>query len=267
MIIAGIGSNGGIGLTTFLAHLYYNFVYNNNSAIWLSLSNYVPLLLQKNEKQWKEFDYIYKKVPLWKKEKCLCDNRCLTACQYGAIARYGSNYFVYSELCNSCSTCIYVCPEKEIIFEDKVIASIEKLNEWNVFRIKLTFNEVLSKFNLKIIINYIFEKFSGRLIFIDLPSGHKELWYDLVRISDYIVLFISDYNLWEIYFKNLFFNVKNVFLLCPDYVHNEFLKRGFSYAIPVPFTRKISSEVLKGYYISDEIYKNQVSFVLSKLQI
>ncbi|MCX7953762.1 MAG: 4Fe-4S binding protein [Bacteroidales bacterium] len=267
MIIVGIGSKGGIGITTFLSHLYHDLHHKNNTAIWFSLSSYVPLLLQKTENQWNNYNYIYKKVPSWKKIHCLCENKCLTACQYGAITRYGNNYFVYSELCNSCGTCVYVCPKKEINLENQQIAVVEKLNEHNIFRIKLSLNEILSKFNLKLISDFILEIFSGRLVFIDMPSGNKELWDELVRLSDYIVLFISDYNLWEIYYKNLFYNIKNVFLLCPDYIHNEFLKRGFSYAIPIPFTKKISSDILKGLYVSDETYKKQINFVLSKIQI
>ncbi len=119
MIITGIGSSGGIGLTTLLANLFAELEKNGNDVYWLSLSNLIPPLFCHDNLFWTEYEPITRNIPQWNRGSCMFCDDCQKVCNCGAIARYGDFYVVYPELCISCRACVFVCQKKCLRFESK----------------------------------------------------------------------------------------------------------------------------------------------------
>jgi len=64
-------------------------------------------------------------VPRVDENKCTYCGRCAEVCAYHAIAVIERHVLVFPELCHGCGACSYLCPEKAISEEARVIGIVE----------------------------------------------------------------------------------------------------------------------------------------------
>lgn len=268
MIITGIGSTGGVGVTTLMAHLFDYLLSKNKDVYWVSLSNLIPPLFYQENSSWKEFEAINRQVPQWSREQCVFCDECQKACKNLAIARYGEIYVTYSELCISCGSCVFECKYKSINFETKKIGSVEQsiANE-RVFRINLKPKEILSAWHCKNVLNSLVKKFSNEaIILVDFLSGFRELWADLINFSDKIVFYNNDVITWEMLYRSISHDQAEIILAVNRNYYDLFAERGYSFALSVPHTKEINIDAIQGKKINNEDYQQVVKdlmFVLN----
>jgi len=269
MIISGIGNNGGIGISTLLANFFVLLSKKHSNTYWLSLSNYIPPILFSHDHQWIEKETITRPIPKWDRIHCKFCSECEKVCQCGAISRYGDFYVVYSELCISCAACIYACKKQALVFEDKKIGSLDYINNNEyVYKINLHPREIFSPWHTKIIIqkiNQIFPKNS--IILLDAPSGFRELWSDLIDLSDVVILYTNDLNMWETLYKSLAHDQALVILAVSEEYYDNFAQAGYSFALAIPRDKSISQEAIQGKIISNNNYQLALNELLIKLNL
>jgi len=257
MIITGIGNTGGIGITTLIANFALYLINSGKDNIyWLSLSELIPPLFYNEEAKWLEFEKVYRQVPFWNKLNCSYCDACVKACKTGAIAQYGDLYVIYSELCISCDACIYACKSNSIEYDSKIIGVIER-NSFNdrIFRVKLNKREIFSSWHCNTIIKIMKRKLPEKAtIFVDFPSGFRELWAEFFNISDKIIFYTNDIDLWGMFYKSFSHDQAEVVLVVDKDHFDEFYEKGFSFALAVPRSKEINQEAISGKMISDEEY-------------
>ncbi len=264
MILTGIGNNGGIGISTLLANFFHYMKEKGKEIYWMSLSDRVPPVLLSLETKWTEKEILYRKVPKWNKSACKFCDVCVKACEAGALSRYSDFYIIYPELCISCSACIYACKKNALEFDRKKIGSIECENTGsNILRVMLNHREIFSPWHTKQVFEFI-NKFStpDNLIIVDVPSGFRELWTELINLSDIVLMYTNDLTMWETLYKSLTHDQAQVLLAVNEVFYESFSDAGYSFALSVPHHRLISEEAIKGKVITDEHYK----FILQEIQ-
>ncbi len=268
MILTGIGSTGGIGVTTLMANLFDYLLSKNKNVYWISLSSLLPPLLYYNKDLWIEYDTIVRKVPQWEKIKCIFCDECLKTCSFKSIARFGEMYVTYNELCISCTSCLYSCKNRAIYLESKIIGSIEQssINK-RVFRTNLKPKDILSTWHCKTIISVLSKKLpKDAIIILDFLSGFRELWAELINMSDKILFYNNDLLTWEMLYKSISHDQAEIVLAVNNNYYDIFSESGYSFALPVPHTKEINIESIQGKKISDEEYQQIVkdlAFVLN----
>lgn len=264
MILTGIGNNGGIGISTLLANFFYYIQNKEKEVYWISLSDLIPPVLILHDTQWNEKEMIYRKVPQWNKSLCKFCDVCTRACETGALSRYSDFYIVYPELCISCSACIYACKKNALVFEHKKIGSIESV-EGNpkIHRVMLNNREIFSPWHARQVFEYI-NKFStpDNLVIVDVPSGFRELWTELINLSDSVLMYTNDLTMWETLYKSLAHDQAQVLLAVNEDYYESFSAAGYSFALSIPHHRAISEESIKGKVVSDEHFH----FILQEIE-
>ncbi len=269
MIITGIGSNGGIGVTTLLANLFLQLVNQGKDVYWLSLSNLVPPVFYQKDMKWVEFEPIMREVPSWNKHNCKFCDECQKACNCGAIARYGEFYVIYTELCISCGACVYACKKNAINFTHKRVGYIEQssLNH-RVFRVNLNQREIFSSWHCHTIIQKLKKNLSEQaIVLIGFPSGFRELWADLIGLSDKIVFYTNDIYVWEMLYKSISHDQAEMILAVNSNYFDTFIERGYSFGLSVPHTKEISIEAIQGKPVSDEGYRQVIDDLIYTLNL
>ena len=269
MIITGIGNNGGIGITTFLANFFSILKEKNINAYWLSLSDQIPPLLYNPNSEWDEQHILYRQVPKWERTHCKFCNECEKVCECGAISRYGDFYVVYSELCISCAACISACKKQALIFENKKIGSIESLHsDSSILRVNLNQREIFSPWHTKLIFEKIQQSFSREsIVIVDISSGFRELWVDLIDFSDYVILYTNDLPMWETLYKSLAHDQAQVILAVNENYSDAFSEAGYSFALSIPHNKIINEEAINGKKITDDNYQYIIQELLLKLNL
>jgi len=64
-------------------------------------------------------------VPKVDEGKCTYCGKCAEVCAFHAIAVLGEHVLTFSQLCHGCGACSYLCPEKAITEEGRVIGIVE----------------------------------------------------------------------------------------------------------------------------------------------
>lgn len=269
MILTGIGNNGGIGISTLLANFYSLLKEKNMNVFWFSLSDQIPPLLYKSDIEWNEQHILYRQVPKWDKIHCKFCNECEKVCECGAISRYGDFYIVYSELCISCAACISACKKQSLIFENKKIGSIENLkSDSSILRVNMNQREIFSPWHTKLIFEKIQHSFpSESIVIVDISSGFRELWVDLIDFSDYVLLYTNDLAMWETLYKSLAHDQAQVILTVNENYYDTFSNAGYSFALSVPHNKNINEEAINGKNISDDNYQYVLQELLLKLNL
>lgn len=269
MIITGIGNNGGIGISTLLANFYVLLKEKGTNVFWLSLSNQIPPLLYSPNGEWNEQHILYRIVPKWDRIKCKFCNECEKVCECGAISRYGDFYIVYSELCISCAACISACKKQALAFENRKIGSIENLkSDPSILRVNLNQREIFSPWHTKLIFDKIQHSFPhNSIVIVDIYSGFRELWANLIDFSDYVLLFTNDLAMWETLYKSLAHDQAQVVLVVNENYYDVFSSAGYSFALSVPNHKKINEEAINGKKISDDNYQYILKELLLKLNL
>lgn len=269
MIIAGIGSNGGIGQTTLLANFFVALQAKKKNVYWVSLSNLVPPLLMHPEDKWTEVETIYREIPVWDKQTCAFCDSCQKVCNSGALSRYADFYVVYTELCNSCAACIYACTKHGLKFDFKKIGIIEQYSvHQNILRVNLHNREIFGPWHLKKAVEMVLKKFPADSFFLlDIPSGFRELWADMFNLSDMVLFFTNDISMWEMLYKSVTHDQATFLLVVKSDVYDIFSERGFSFALPLPYSRKISEESIQGKIVSNKQYQNVIQELFLSMNI
>lgn len=269
MIITGIGNNGGIGISTLLANFYVLLKENGRNVFWLSLSNQIPPLLFDPDGEWDEQHILYRQVPKWDRIQCKFCNECEKVCECGAISRYGDFYIVYNELCISCAACISACKKQALAFENRKIGSIENLkSNASILRVNLNQREIFSPWHTKLIFEKIQHSFPPKsIVLVDISSGFRELWVDLINFSNYILLYTNDLAMWEMLYKSLAHDQAQVILVVNEYYYESFSNAGYSFALSVPNHKKINKEAINGKKISDDNYQYILQELALKLNL
>jgi len=64
-------------------------------------------------------------VPRITEDKCTYCGKCAEVCIYHAIAVIEKNVLIFPKLCHGCGACSYLCPEKAIKEEERIIGIVE----------------------------------------------------------------------------------------------------------------------------------------------
>ena len=64
-------------------------------------------------------------VPRITEDKCTYCGKCAEVCIYNAIAVIEKNVLIFPKLCHGCGACSYLCPEKAIKEEERIIGIVE----------------------------------------------------------------------------------------------------------------------------------------------
>ena len=67
--------------------------------------------------------------PVWIKDKCNSCGKCVSVCNYNAIAKVKNKILIFNELCHSCGVCISLCPQSALKKEELAIGRIEFAKE------------------------------------------------------------------------------------------------------------------------------------------
>ncbi|MGM0472097.1 MAG: P-loop NTPase [Bacillota bacterium] len=114
MEITILSGKGGTGKTTVATNLALSLsdvqfldadVEEPNSSIFID-----PNFTDASEIVWRE-------VPVIDQQQCTQCQECVDFCQYNALALFGDELMVFSELCHSCGGCKHICPEGAIAEE------------------------------------------------------------------------------------------------------------------------------------------------------
>lgn len=76
----------------------------------------------------KEHDNAITWIPLIHDEKCTACGRCVSVCQFHALAMIGSKVLVFPQLCHGCGSCTWNCPEGAIEEQANIIGVLEAGN-------------------------------------------------------------------------------------------------------------------------------------------
>ena len=71
--------------------------------------------------------------PKWNEQNCSACGKCVSVCNYNAIAQVKNKIMIFDELCHSCGACTYLCPKQALSETPKVIGKIEQDSEHSPF--------------------------------------------------------------------------------------------------------------------------------------
>lgn len=63
-------------------------------------------------------------TPLINQARCTACGRCVKACRFNALALLAKEILVFEELCHSCHSCAYACPEGAISWKQNLIGQL-----------------------------------------------------------------------------------------------------------------------------------------------
>ena len=260
MIVTGIGNTGGVGVTTLMASLFEYLLSKDKDVYWISLSDLIPPLFYHDKSMWSVYESVVREVPQWDKLKCIFCDECQKSCNSGAIVRYGEMYVTYNELCISCGSCIYACKYQSVFWGSRKIGSIEQsLINNRVFKTNLKPKEILSSWHCKTIINILTKKLPhDAILLLDFLSGFRELWSDLINLSNKIIFYNNDLLSWEMLYKSISHDQAEIILAVNRNYYELFAERGYSFALSVPHTKEINIEAIQGKKITDEDYQQVI---------
>ncbi len=254
MIVSIIGTRGGIGATTLLSNLYSYLKKKDENSVWFSLTDPFPPLFSGSGLQWEKLYSFSRFFPVWLKDNCSGCNSCVSVCVNEAISPFPDKYVVYSELCNSCKSCISACKCGGLDFQARETGYIKKIvsKEDTLLKIKLFGREILSQWYVKEAISYLKNNYrSESCHLIDVPSGFRELWADVFRLSDIVIVLTDDTFLWELLYKSHSPRHANLILAITQTSKQEFNKYGFPHAIPIPYNKEIMRNTIQGFSSQD----------------
>lgn len=264
MIISILGTRGGIGSTTLLSNLYQLIKEEGKNPCWFSLTAPFPPLFSQNNINWKKIFSINRNIPVFDKKKCNSCNECISFCVYNAIEHNKEGYKILSHLCNSCGLCVNCCKQSALDFILTDIGGIYSNQAFNNNFLKLGLNEdglipnpIVTEWHISKIYNFLKKKFNyNEMCFIDIPSGYKELWNEIFKLSDLVVLYTDDIIVWDLIYNSHVPHYAKLILAVNEISYNEFLKFGYSFAVSVPYNKEIAINSIQGKIVKDLYYYN-----------
>jgi len=267
MIVSILGTRGGIGSTTLLSNLYQLMKEEGKNPHWLSLTAPFPPLFSQNNFNWEKIFSIKRNIPEFDRNKCNSCNECVLLCVYNAIEHSHDEYKIHSHLCNSCGLCISCCKQRALDFTLTDLGGIYTNPTLNNSLLKLVLNaqELISEWHISNIFNFLKKHISkNETCFIDISSGYKELWGEFFKLSDIVILYTDDTIVWDIIiYQSLSQQSTKLILTVTKSSYNEFIKSGYSYAIPVPYNKEIAISSIQGEIVKDLFFYNSLQSIKS----
>lgn len=270
MIISVIGTKGGIGATTLLSNLFLRFDFSETKPVWFSLSYpYAPIFIT-SELKWEKLQTFRKIYPVWNMDSCTQCNKCFSSCTNNAISHLSDKHLIFTELCNSCKTCISACKNKSL--EEKwfdtgeVESSVHGSN--SLLKLKLSGREILSVWYIKEIFRFLKNNFPpGRHIFIDIPSGQRELWGEVLKTADLSIIYSDDCYLLDILYKSHSPRNSQLIFAVPQKAFLQFDEAGYSYAVKIPHNKEITQFSLLGQPVIDHEYSEALNQIFRQIKV
>jgi MinD superfamily P-loop ATPase len=126
-------------------------------------------------------------VPEVDKEKCDHCGKCAVVCAYKAIAVWGKQVMVFTQLCHGCGAYCYICPKKAISEQSRAIGVIESGHSEGIGFVqgKLNVGEAMSPPVIRKVKSHISK---GEIVIIDSPPGRSCPVIMAVKDSDFCLL-------------------------------------------------------------------------------
>lgn len=135
-----------------------------------------------------ETNKVYRLVPEIDLQKCNMCGRCADVCKFNALLVLADNVLVFSELCHSCGSCTYLCPQAAIKGKGHPIGVIEEAKIpgcGTLLTGRLNVGEAQSPPLIKAAKGRMKE---AELRIIDCPPGTTCAMIESIRDSDYCLL-------------------------------------------------------------------------------
>ncbi len=264
MIVTILGTRGGIGSTTLLSNLFQLLHEENYNPYWISLTSPFPSLFANKIINWEKIFSIKRNIPVWDKEKCNSCNKCVSLCMYNAIEHSHNDYIIHSELCNSCNVCVICCEQNALKIELMELGEINSnlKSEKNLLKLKLNDKELISKWHITNIYNFLKKHFiNNEICLVDISSGYKGLWGEIFKLSDVVILYTDDKIEWDLIYHSHSPRNAKLILAVTKYKYDEFVKSGYSFAIPVPYSKEIAINSIQGKIVKDLFYYNTLQSI------
>jgi MinD superfamily P-loop ATPase len=126
-------------------------------------------------------------VPEVDKEKCDYCGKCAEVCAYKAIAVWGKQVMIFSQLCHGCGACSYICPKKAIKEQPRAIGILELGHSEGIAFVqgKLNVGEAMSPPVIRKVKSY---EGNEEITIIDSPPGTSCPVITAVKNSDFCLL-------------------------------------------------------------------------------
>jgi len=130
----------------------------------------------------------------------------------------------------------------------------------DVLNLVLNNNELLSQWHVSEIYKFLKSYIkSNDICFVDVSSGRKELWSEIIKMSDVVLFYTDDVNFWNLFYKSNMPRSAKLILVVSSFKFDDFVKNGFSYAISVEYDREIAVNSIHGEVVSDINYKKSIN--------
>lgn len=126
-------------------------------------------------------------IPSIDEERCTLCGKCAEVCAFNAIAVVKGKVLVFPELCHGCGACSYLCPEKAISEEGRVVGIVEVGNSGDIELVhgKLSIGEAMAPPVIRKVKQHLNRESTA---IIDVPPGTSCPVIEAVKGSDYCIL-------------------------------------------------------------------------------
>lgn len=135
----------------------------------------------------KRTEAVYLNYPVIDKKTCDLCGKCISVCQFNALAKAGNEVMVFEKLCHDCGACKIVCEKKALNYEKREIGIINfgEKEEINCYNGVLNIGEPMAVPVIKQLLNSVDKK---RDKIIDCPPGTSCNVVNTLKYVEYAVL-------------------------------------------------------------------------------
>ncbi len=125
-------------------------------------------------------------VPVIDEQRCTLCGRCVSICQYGALARLPRGIMVMSDMCHACGGCSLLCPAKAISEKQRTIGQMDigQRDSLRCLQGRLNVGEAIAT----PIIKALKDRITPGLTILDAPPGTSCPVVSTVMDADFVLL-------------------------------------------------------------------------------